>query len=79
MCVCVCVDQSESECVKDVQEMMRTCWKMDAAQRPSFSQLVHWLQSHLRPMTRDNFFSISSSVVARAARLTTDPRLTQVS
>ena len=34
--------------------MMRSCWASDAAQRPSFSELVHWLYRRLRPMTRDD-------------------------
>jgi len=34
-----------------IYAMMRSCWEMNAVQRPSFSALVHWLYRRLRPMT----------------------------
>jgi len=37
---------------------------MDAAQRPSFSELVHWLYRRLRPMTHDSLITTNTNTIS---------------
>jgi len=60
MCIIIAVC-AQTESAEDVHAMMRNCWEMTASQRPSFSELVHWLYRRLRPMMHDSVVASSSS------------------
>jgi len=61
-----CVFAYQTESADDVHAMMRSCWEMNAVQRPSFSELVHWLYRRLRPMMPD---SLSTNTVGSSRNI----------